>query len=331
MFPESSWFPEHMDWNASAVLFRKIDVRAFETVPFHDGRHDFLEGPITAVPLGKPQLRTNNGGDKNRPRMILHQSFCGSTFLARLLACGGKVASYREPQVLIELWQGPDSNPSFDLVKAILGHFSAGPRNGQLGVVKPSNWVNLHLLRSGVLDHCDVVLVEMSLEDYLVANLRGGNSRIRYSLNLLNHLLPLAPHWQSSVSQAQALLQTNGLQATLHLLAILHLIQAENFDQISDLPDANVMRLSHHVLRESPIVMAQKCSEILNLKLTADDLSRNAEFLSGQHAKSLRPDQFSQTKEAKINAAILQRFETEINEASMWAAGEKGKVSTLTG
>ncbi len=328
---DPAWFPAKIDWSAKSVIFRRLDLAAFYNVPFHDGRDGFLQTVAKAVPI--QSLVDDTAGSNRQPpnRLILHHAFCGSTFLARLLSHQGRTVSYREPQVFIEATEDPRGAAIEPLTRALLRQFSAGPGGETTAFIKPSNWINPVWARSSALYGSRLVLIHMDIDDFIIANLRGGTARISYSLNLLNFALNFAPEWKGAARDAQGLLAASGIDATLRLLAILHSIQCRDFDHIIARGDVSALQISHQDLRRDPVDTGVSCAAWLDLGLAREDLRAKYETLSGQHAKSLAPQTYRRAAEAAVNTDIASRYAREIASAADWARAQSSLHAAASG
>lgn len=315
------WIPAKFDWDARQVIFRKIDLKTFREVPFHDGRHDFMGSMAETITFDTLINFSKNTIDTGPDRFILHPAFCGSTFLARLLSRKGRTACYREPQILIELFGGAGDPQAAALNDAIIKQFRLAPAQDEVAFVKPSNWANGYLLHTGALNKVRGVIIRVDLQSFLIANLRGGNERLKYSLNLLNHLVTFTPEHKRHMQEAQLILTRAPMLATLRLLAILHAIQAERFDKALTRPGSLMIKISHRDIQSKPIETALRVSDHLSLGLTQADITHQYTNHAGQHAKSLLPQSFSKQREMSANAAIKAQFGDDILKTIEWAEG----------
>ena len=97
------WFPAAVDISKAEIDFRKLSLKDFESAPFHDGRVNFFENSHQQIIPFDDLLKATRKLTPSFDRIILHQSFCGSTFLAHVLTVPGATVSYREPQALIQI------------------------------------------------------------------------------------------------------------------------------------------------------------------------------------------------------------------------------------
>lgn len=326
LLQDGQWMPARINWGERQVIFRKIDHEAFTAVPFHDGRYDFMDNPVERVKFETLLGFTRDAASPEPDRFILHSAFCGSTFLSRLLSVSGKTACYREPQILIDLSTGSQDPQAKDINAAIIAQFRHAPSQGVTSFVKPSNWANSYLLSRGALTSARCVIITIDLESFLIANLRGGHARLKYSLNLLNHVISFAPQHLSHVQDAKALLSRAPMLATLRLLAVLHTLQAKRFEAALALSEGRAKAVSHRDIQFRPIGTAQAASDWLQLGLSPADIAEQYDLHSNQHAKSLLPQPFSKQKEINANTALMAQFSDDILKTMEWAEGTLQKT-----
>lgn len=315
------WFPAVLNLAQHEIKFRKISCSDFENVPFHDGRDEFLQNVCKSVPLQDLIGAYENAQPADFDRVILHQSFCGSTFLAKLLTIGGKAQSYREPQILIDLVEAETLLPQ--IARAVLARFRCAPDDRAAAFVKPSNWVNSYLISNNILSRARLILIDIELAEYLVANLRGGKDRIRYSLNLLNHALRFAPEWTEHVKTIQAQGGLDPLESTLRLLSVLHIIQSNDFLTLKLQNNSRVLALSLKDIQSRPLDSAAAAANWLGLDVSAAELAARHEAISGLHAKSMTPRGFNLSIEAALNNNISQKFAQPLARTLSWAEGQR--------
>lgn len=315
------WFPAVLNAAQLDIKFRKISTPEFAKVPFHDGRDEFLQKICKAVPFDDVLEGYESAPPHDFDRVILHQSFCGSTFLAKLLTVGGKAQSYREPQILIDLTEA-ENVPAL-IPSAILARFRFGPIGQAPAFVKPSNWVNSYLISKNILRAARLILIDIDLAEYLVANLRGGKDRIRYSLNLLNHALRFAPEWTAHVKAIQNDKAIDPLESTLRLLSVLHIIQSNDFLTLKLQNNSRVLALSLKDIQSRPLDSAGAAANWLGLDISAAELAARHEAISGLHAKSMTPRGFNLSIEAALNNNISQKFAQPLARTLSWAEGQR--------
>lgn len=314
------WFPAGLNMAERIVRFRKVAAEPFSRVPFHDGRDPFLQSLSKSRSFDDIIARFKTIPPPGHDKLILHQSFCGSTFLAKLLTISRHSESYREPQILVELSEASDVPEG--LTEALISYFRRSPDHTVSAFTKPSNWVNAYLIQSGALTSAKLVLVSIELQDFLVANLRGGKERIRYSLNLLNYLLRFAPQWKPVIDEVQAKQAENPLLSTLQLFSVLHSIQTHDFERLTRESQNSVLHLSMHNIKDKPLDSAVAASKHLELDLKIEDIAARYQEVSEVHAKSLERRGFNAVMEATLNKNIAQTYKDDLSRAVTWAQGQ---------
>ncbi|MFT5099073.1 MAG: hypothetical protein ACI9VI_001666 [Candidatus Azotimanducaceae bacterium] len=231
---EPDWFPVSINAEHHEITFINVDKKRLAGSAFHDGRTVIRRSPHSvSVDMEEIITCTERASVPLRPlRIVGHTSFCGSTLLSRLLSLDDTCFTYREPQVLVELtdlkaqhhqlthskemWQG--------LVEFVFGQFSLPWADGQDMAIKPANWTN------GLLDDLltrpadRIVTMSSSIDSYLLANLRGGDASIRYSLNLLNSLISQVDRVSARVNKIEGR-PLSPFGNVLHLLTLCLLAQ----------------------------------------------------------------------------------------------------------
>ena len=319
------WFLYGIDSGSRQLQFARTSEQIIRSVSFLDGREtistkrEFHEVPLKDVvdqPIAEP-----DGPD----RFLLHTAFCGSTFLARLLDVPGKSLCYREPQVHVDLARMKvDKHPVVDDERLWDGllRFCLGQLRKHWGdhrtLVKPSNWANIILPDlSRVSTDLRVATVTSSPEDCLVAHLRGGQDRIKYSLNLLNALISSGYVDQDDVQSAQAAVPS-GLEQVLRLLLVLHKAQLSLLATLMDASEP-VFRCEYRELQQEAVALANTCSQHLGLALARSDIESAYAREGAVHAKDGQ-ETYDAAREYSQSQDLLNQFGNEINGALDWSA-----------
>ena len=195
LFARAELLPHSIDFAAGQLTFVRAQRSRVEQLPFIDGRQAFGEmGP--SVPLGDML-----GFEWERPiepaRYIFHVGFCGSTFLATVLQHAG-VLALREPHILIDVSDAFEASPSDPAVSSLANLAADLLRRtwlqGESVVCKPSNWCNnLIPLLLDSRRQARAVFLTATPQEYLIAVLRGGSSRIENVARTAHHLLRSRP------------------------------------------------------------------------------------------------------------------------------------------
>lgn len=190
---DPDYFPDRIDPASGHIRFVATSRGVLHHSSFLDGRSPLGASAFVARIEDVVALAATDPGPV---RWIFHTAFCGSTYLARLCDVRGKVLSLREPQVLVDLdgWRtriGDGDRALYDAAAtAVVSQLGKSRTPGETLLIKPSNWVN------GALDDLwrptrgdRAMVVASGPAEFLVAVLRGGRSRIEYTLRLADHLL----------------------------------------------------------------------------------------------------------------------------------------------
>jgi hypothetical protein len=319
------WFLYGIDPASGKLQFASTSEQIIRSASFLDGREtisatqEFHDVPLQDV-LDR-SLAEPDGPD----RFLLHTAFCGSTFLAKLLDVPGKTLGYREPQVLVDLARMKvEKHPLVDdehrwegLLRFCLGQLRKHWGDSRT-LVKPSNWANVILPDlSRVSAELRVATVTSSPQDCLVAHLRGGQDRIKYSLNLLNALISSGYVDEDDVQSAQASVPS-GLEQVLRLLLVLHRAQADLLATISDASES-VFRCDYRELKQQPLALAEECSQHLGLALAQSDIESAHAREGAVHSKDGR-EAYDEAREYSQSQELLSQFGTEISGALDWSA-----------
>ena len=321
LFERPDYFLDRFDAENREFVFRPATKSLITSSPFLDerwrlpGSTDVYRAPLSQALDWMESVRND------RPnRLILHTSFCGSTLLANLLAGIGPSLPYREPDLLARLasLKAEKHTVSADpalwdgIVRFTLSQFRKS-WDGRPAFVKASNWANPIIPDLQAADpDLRIQVITMDLEDYLIANLRGGRARLGWSLDFLNHLLACGKADRSRVLEVERA-GLRPLQRLLRLLCVVH--DAQTCQMRSAQQSSDWLTLPE--LRSSPISALGKASRQLGLPL---DTSRVRETLSvelARHAK--QPTKaFDPHAEAAENARLYGEFADELSEALQW-------------
>jgi hypothetical protein len=328
-FTSADWFLAGFHHENSSFSFIKTNRKTLHQVPFHDGRTSLaVSNKRVSIRLEEAIEWLSGITPSSHPqRIIAHTSFCGSTLLVRALDIHGRVLSYREPQVLIDLANLKAAKHKFSLQRekwsAILQftflQFQKSWNPAEQTLIKPSNWANNILPDLADLQpDTKYILLSMGLEDYLIANLRGGKSRLKFSLDLLNHLTAKQPAYQATIKDIEKLPLTQ-MQRILYLLAYCYHLQHDILKTIEQKSAAdNVMRLDKADLTEKPDTSIQHVAETLELSAGNPALQRNTRRAFKKNAKSDNEKKFDTTQEDAMNESIKNQLGADISQAVTW-------------
>lgn len=327
LFSDPEWFLAAFDAGKEQFSFIKTSLPTLLSAPFHDGRSNLSVDDTTrivsldqAVSWQRLQSKTESPN-----RVIIHISFCGSTLLTKALGLDNQNLAYCEPQALIDLANLKANRHTItqrgDLWNQVLnfsfGQFRKHWRQQRAAFVKPSNWANNIMpdaLSAQSQSRC--VLIDFDIESYLVANLRGGQGRLGYSLELLNHLAKQNTHCKSLAKNVESMPLTP-IQRVLHLLAVTFNAQQQCLSAIAGNGD-HVLRLSKEHLLESPEESLTKVANLLDIDFAGAHLMPDLDNLFKSNVKAEATLGFSQAEEHSQNTYIQQEFGADIAQVVQW-------------
>ena len=322
-----NWFPFRLDIEAEMISFIETDRGLLSASAFIDGRTPLTRtDQVTHVPVDHA-LGWLDATPAQPDRLIAHTAFCGSTLLARVLDIEGRSFAYKEPQILIDLAKlkaaghaiCKDKEKWRRLVAFCLAQFRLPWAQGEVCLIKPSNWANTLLpdMLSASRD-MRLVLMRLDLEAFLIAVLRGGNARIGYCLSCLNHFLA-GNSGQAKLARATDQAALPPLVKVLRLVAILHQIQVGIFNSLArKLPTEHVMQFTKEQLLLSPHETTLAASKTLELGLDAETCA--ASWTRNARNDSKQSDEiYDQQKALKADRDLAHRHKTEIADVMFWA------------
>ena len=327
LFTDPEWFLAAFDADNAQFSFIKTSLPTLRNAPFHDGRSNLsVNGATTKVSLDEAMSWQQSQLVTATPnRLLIHVSFCGSTLLAKALGVDGRNLAYQEPQVLIDLANLKAGRHAISLLGNVWNHilsFSFGQfkkhwTDQRAAFVKPSNWANNIVpdaLNTPSPSRC--VIIDFDIESYLVANLRGGQKRLGYSLELLNHL---ARQNQSDKVLAERVerMPLSPIQKVLHLLTITFDAQQRCLTEIAGRADS-VFWLSKKQLLRSPRESLANVADALNIEFEASGTRPQLATLFKTNAKAEAPLEFSLREESARNSYVLTEFGGDISQAIQW-------------
>ena len=331
---QACWFPVSIDAEKSEIGFVQTSSHNLAHRAFHDGRSPIaLNGKTATIDINKALQWHGSSNAKQTPlRLIAHTSFCGSTLLARLLSLEQKTCSYREPQILAELANLKSERHSLtlspgrwaDIVAFVFHQFTLHWPDQQSAIIKPSNWANILFSELGKNSSLRIVQISSDIESYLCANLRGGKSRISYSLNLLNHLCNNQDSSQRASAEIEEM-KLPGIANILHLLALCLSIQESGFEQNRE-HNCRVLELSKKDLLINPGKAVDQSVEVLDIARPYRTRSELNEAVRN-NAKIDERTSYSPTQEDLQNAWLLREYREEMTAACLWFEERKKRAS----
>ena len=250
------------------------------------------------------------------------------TVLARTLEIDGRVMSFREPQVFVDLANAKamchrvsmESTQWSMITRFVLNQFQRAWHTREVSIIKLSNWANNLLFDwSQLSEPLRLVVVHMDLESYIIANLRGGRRRLEYSLNLLNHLTTASGKHRSVVAQVEASKADPFQQVLRHLATCYDLQQVLLFNaaQKMDRPQ-HVQWMTKSEIVDTPTVSVSRAARVFGLELDQETIEKAIARSLTNHAKSQWRDQFRISAETTANDQISKQYGDQIVAARRW-------------
>lgn len=329
------YFLHGVDSYAGNFGFIRTSRERLAKASFIDGRSPLaLDGEILHVPIDYAFKWQKTSARSLQPnRFVFHQSFCGSTFLARVLQVEGKSFSYKEPNIIAQLANlKAEHDPLYankahwsQLLSFVLSQYKqpwiderSGTANDSLNLIKPSSWVNSILPDLATeAGQSKVVLMTHSVEDFLVSVFRGGGERVQFVYALLKHMRSSFPDYYQLVAELeQSSLESADLFIRLTLIA--HALQNKAFAQLRALlPDGDSCECRYQSLVDEPIDCAELAAHMLDLNLSRKELLGSVAHNLQHHAKVSHRGYAQQQTEA-VNAEVKAHYKQNFQQAMRW-------------
>ncbi|MEM7360158.1 MAG: hypothetical protein AAF431_13735 [Pseudomonadota bacterium] len=330
------YFLHVVDARSGNFGFIRTSRERLANASFVDGRSPLaVDSKIWQVPIDEAFKWQKTAFRSTQPnRFVFHQSFCGSTFLARALHVEEKSFAYKEPNIVAQLANLKAAHhPLYankahwsQLLNFVLEQFKqswltlspAVNESDHQNLIKPSSWVNTMLPDLATeAGHSNIVLVSQSAEDFLVSVFRGGGERVQFAYALLKHLRSAFPDYYQVISEIeQSALDSADLFIRLTLIA--HALQNRAFAQLQALlPARECMTLPYQELQKDPVESAYHAARTLQLGLEKSDLVASVAHNLGQHAKVSHRGYAQQQTDA-INAQVRAHYQENFKAAMDW-------------
>jgi hypothetical protein len=266
-------------------------------------------------------------------------SFCGSTLLARLLDCPGKVLALKEPNCLVDLadWKtalnqrGGGADADFGGMLRFAAAMLARPwSNDEHVLVKPSSWANnLTDDLPGGLGHARVAFLTIARDRFLEAVLRGGRPRIAFAARLAAHLSPFV---DGGPTRLQAAMDSTpdpiGKAARLALAG--HDFELRLFERSIRSATLSASEiLDFDIIEGEPFEAASRVSDALQLGLDAHDIELNVERWARANAKAEAA--FSAELRRSENEQVRAAYGAVMDDALAWAEEGLGPSTVQPG
>lgn len=317
---DPSSFLHAVDLGRQSATFVPTTRAALARAPFLDGREDFSAGAGWRVPLQPMPAFPANAPIPDR--YIFHVSYCGSTYLSRLLDIPGRSIVLREPNSLVDLVDWRRTHREDERFAATLDWTRALLRRrwspNEAVVVKPSSWAN------GLADALTAtpvtmlpLFVTMEPREFLIAVLRGGRERMSYTARLAAQLA-------AAEGDGEALLQSamgqgrDPLAAAVHLAALALGLQMRLFDRLRARRGWGEDHLiDFATIIASPVEAGMQASFALSLGLDRRDIEDSAAANRDHHAKA-QDRAFSLEQRREEDQVVVAHHRATIESAVTW-------------
>lgn len=327
---EPAWLLSGIDADTKQLIFVETTESQIRRLPFLDGREPVSNtGREVSVPLKQLIDRSSAPCDVLSGGVVLHTSFCGSTLLSQLIQASTNVLVYREPQILVQLADlkaaGHPISTDKSLWNGLLSLVGQQLQKSWMNVptvIKPSNWANTLLNDFDIINPAGrFVVLTIPEDDFLLANLRGGKSRLNFSLSLLNHYL------KAGLASRQDVLEVergghSPMGRLLRLLVVLHRAQASLLDNY--VPDSPKFTLNQ--IQLTPESVLEQTGWTFGLKLDPTLTSRAIQSVMPLHAKSGGDVYDGDTERAEMNR-LRAEFSDEFDALANWRDNEKEQIA----
>jgi len=332
----AEYFLHSLDVKAASFVFIPTSRARLSQLSFIDGRDDVgLGRESVEVSIGEVfawhSQHLDRGYENPEPhRFVFHTSFCGSTLMSRVFDIDGKCLTYREPQILLQLAEIKAKNHELYcdkqqwrvLVSFILDQFKLAWSDGQVNVIKPSNWGNsiiAELASNG--ESAKVVLLSMSEKNFLQAAFRGGGERLQYLYSALTHLLTAFPEFTALVETVKQQELDTAEQFSRFALISLK-IQQKAFIRLARLlPNQDIYHCDYERLCEHPQKSFRSASDVLGLRLTTKELNESIDRKMSKHSK-INDRRYSKSESRLVDQQVWETYQTSFERSLSWAKTE---------
>jgi len=324
MLADATNFLHSIDLELDRAIFFPTRRNILSSAAFVDGRSPLAIGPLEATRI--TELLRAVHPDPSPARYIFHASFCGSTFLSRLIDIPNYSLALKEPNCLIDLanWKTAKViagrsikrlEPALQLAHGVLRRpFGLG----ELVTVKPSSWCNN--LLDEFTERPETMLpifVTIGRAAFLRAVFRGGTDRLAFTAQLAAHLAASFPDGSRLLQMA---LEDSKipLGRAANIAVVAHHIQLAMFERALGRGDwSNDHLIDFDEISTSPLKAAKHASRVLRLSLDPGDLEASVRRNSGWHAKA-QEFRFSANQIESDDQHVLQCHGAIIEGALAW-------------
>lgn len=324
VFHDPSWFPDRLDFQNKLLRLVPVERATMLRSAFLDGRTPLTTNPNAArvVPLRSFLAALTEA--PSFARWVLHESFCGSTLLARALTVPDQVSCLREPQILLDLstWRqalaGAEDRALYQAaVRATVAKLSQRWPDGAPIVIKPSNWANTIAadLLAAARD-TRAIVVQNTPQAFLIAVLRGGRDRLRYVLQLRAHLAAARPDLAALAADTPGA-AAGTLEEALALSVQCFWMQRMMLRDVvgSSGTQHNMLSLRFPDWLSAPLDNVVRAQHALGLSIPADATARAVACATLHYSKDNDNALFDKDAEDVANARILTLYAHQIEAA----------------
>ena len=310
-------FLHGIDLSRDRAVFVPASRASLTRPGFLDGREDFSIGARWEAPLA--ELIASPPVTLRPDRFIFHVSFCGSTYLSRLIDISGRSMVLREPNCLVDLADAAarreEIDRPLDWARAMLGRRW---QPGEAIVVKPSSWVNVIAERLAAQPATILpMFVTMQPSDFLCAVFRGGRERMAYTARLAALVARTDPDGAPLLADAVAA-AGDPLGKGANLAALALGLQLRLFERLRRGGGwCEDHRIDFRTIVDSPIEAGEQASRALRLGLDDRDIEHAVEINRCIHSKS-SDIAFSAKQRAAEDRIVMDLHGATINASLDW-------------
>ena len=314
-----------VDVDGGRAFFARTDPQLLRAASFLDGRVPFATSEPAPTELAPLLL---NKVERNDPdRLIFNCSFCGSTYLARLVDVPGSSLVLKEPRALVDLaaWTSlniADGLPIDRLDDALTFALAAIRRRfatGEVVTIKVGNQANV-LIHSIAKTprHVRPVFNTIGRLDFLRAIFRGGAGRMRHAAQIAWHMAKVISGGEDLLAEAQGSSIDPLQQAANLALVDLHL-QLTIFREAASKGGWDERHfVDYSDIIAAPRDAAQKTTAALDLPIDMGDIERNLDQLASRNAK-IPSEAFSAIRQDAIHNQLHAEYGKFFDQALDWA------------
>jgi len=331
-------FLHSIDVSGGRAVFHHTDPQLLRDATFLDGRSNIASNP--AEPASLSDLIASTADQPTvKERLLFNVSFCGSTFLARLVDVPGQTLVLKEPQCLndIAAWKvgtAREGRPLDELQPLLKMANSALGRSfepGEAVAVKLACQGNV-LVDALAENSAEIrpLFITSGRTNFLRAIFRGGVNRMRY-------IAKIAWNLATDLTDGDAMLLDaigaggDPLRKAANLAVLAQSFQMGAFERAAKAGDWNAdhvvdsEEITHH-----PHEAAMKAAKALDLSLTAEDIELNVARLANRYSK-LPSEPFSKDQQLAADRQLHLENRQVFDDALKWAEatlGPERKIGT---